>query len=66
MSEKMVLGQDWPDWWADMVSKNLAVTHNDDGNWRGGPDVAFVIENGAIRVYYKGETIHNPTGRPNP
>ncbi|QDH50381.1 hypothetical protein [Caulobacter phage KcrB] len=58
MADSFVLGDEWPDWWADMVSANTAVTHNDDGRWRGGPDHAFVIEGGAIRHYRRGETIY--------
>ena len=61
MAESFVLGEGCPDWWAEMMSENKAMTHNDDGRWRGGPDHAFVIESGAIRHYRRGETITRPT-----
>lgn len=45
----MKLGETWPDWWADLVTKNIAVTYNDDGRWRGGPDRARIQQgNGFI------------------
>lgn len=40
--EAFQLGSEWPDWWADAVTANRAVTHNIDGRWRGGPDYALI------------------------
>lgn len=61
--ESFVLGEEWPDWWADMVSANQAMTHNDDGRWRGGPDHAFVIEGSEIRHYRSGDRVTRPIGQ---
>lgn len=40
--EAFRLGSEWPDWWADAVSANVATTYNRDGRWRGGPDYALI------------------------
>lgn len=54
------LGEEWPDWWADLVTKNIAVTFNDDGRWRGGPDRARIIDKrGYPRWAKKGDLIVN-------
>jgi len=60
LAEGFYLGDAWPDWWADMMSANIAVTHNIDGRWRGGPDYAFVAVNGIIQTYQNGDFIARP------
>lgn len=37
-----VLGEEWPDWWADAVAVSVVTTHNNDDRWRGGPDFALI------------------------
>lgn len=51
------LGEAWPDWWADMVSNNTAVTFNDDGRWRGGPDRARIAQGNGYVWALKGDYI---------
>jgi hypothetical protein len=41
--EAFQLGAEWPDWWGDAVSANVAVTHNVDGRYAGGPDYALIV-----------------------
>lgn len=41
--EAFRLGKEWPDWWADAVSANSAITFNEDPfQYSGGPDYAFI------------------------
>lgn len=47
--EGFVLGDEWPDWWAEAVTLDVVTTHNNDGRWRGGPGFAL---------------IHNPSTKP--
>lgn len=51
------LGDEWPDWWADMVTRNIAVTYNDDGRWRGGPDRARIAQGNGYVWAMKGDYI---------
>jgi hypothetical protein len=59
------LGLTYPDWWADMVSSNRAVTTNIDGRTRGGPDCAFVVVGDKFERYSNGDfipkSIHDET-----
>ncbi len=40
--EAFQLGSEWPDWWADAVTANQVITHNNNDRWRGGPDYAEI------------------------
>lgn len=51
------LGDTWPDWWADMVTANQAVTFNTDGRWRGGPDKARIAQGNGFVWADKGDYI---------
>lgn len=53
------LGEEWPDWWADLVTKNIAVTFNDDGRWRDGPDKARIAQGNGYKWARKGDLIVN-------
>lgn len=58
-----VLGDDWPDWWADLVTKNIAVTSNDDGRYRGGPGSARITQGQTVKWAEKGDVIfRHPCG----
>ncbi len=51
------LGDEWPDWWADLVTANKIVTSNDDGRWRGGPDSARIEYGNGFKWARKGDYI---------
>jgi hypothetical protein len=51
------LGEEWPDWWADLVTRNIAATYNDDGRWRGGPDRARIAQGNGFVWANKGDLI---------
>lgn len=40
--EAFVLGDEWPDWWANAVADNVVTTHNNNSRWRDGPDYAII------------------------
>lgn len=57
MADSFRLGETWPDWWGDLVSAGKVITHNLDGRWAGGPDVAFMWTPSGIEMAQKGELI---------
>jgi hypothetical protein len=56
------LGEHWPDWWADAVTDNRVITHNLDGRWRGGPDIAYIHTPERIIIARKGDWIVRAEG----
>jgi len=52
------LGETWPDWWGDRVSRNEAITGDLDGSWSGGPDFAEIRRpDGSVIVKKFGQVI---------
>lgn len=51
------LGGEWPDWWAQAVQSQKVITHNHDGRWAGGPDVADIHTLEGVMRASKGDYI---------
>ena len=52
-----ILGLHYPDWFADAVTANAAITVNLDGRHRGGPDVAYLWTPTGIKIARSGDWV---------
>lgn len=64
MRQRFALGiEDWPEWALDARAQNRIITHNRDGRWHGGPDLALIQTDDVVKTAYFGDFITNYEGK---
>ena len=55
--DAFILGDEWPDWWAQAVAHQIVTTYNNDGRYAGGPDYATISTLEGLMRAEKGDWI---------